>query len=307
MAAPRIWLFESEVVDIVWKMPAWREISRCPKEIIMKYSDAFDILPAAWLTSKDEWWPSHIARSAWLEHTPFAAWLVPKLAPKVIVELGTHLAVSYMAFCQANARLANPAKCFAVDTWQGDEHAGKYDSSVFQEVTRLNSQYDRFSTLLRGRFDEALPNFPDGTVDLLHIDGFHTYEAVSKDFHSWLPKMSQRGVMLFHDTAVRERDFGVWRLWGELSQRYPHFDFSHGHGLGVLIVGAEAPKEPHQLCALMDDRAAKAKVRKFFSVRGREVSKRYEEMVDMQASSPLLSKYSRKLKKILRKLMPRRK
>jgi hypothetical protein len=209
-----------------------------------------------------------------------------------------------MAFCQANARLSIPAKCFAVDTWEGDAHAGRYAGSIFQDVKHLNQRYEAFSTLLRGTFDEALPQFQDGTVDLLHIDGFHTYEAVSKDFNSWLPKMSKRGVVLYHDTEVRDRDFGVWRLWAELSLRYPHFDFTHGHGLGLLVVGSDAPKEIHDLCRLTDDKAATAKLRKLFAERGREVALYYEELPETKAANPWRTHLMRRFKRLFRRFLP---
>jgi hypothetical protein len=170
------------------------------------------------------WWPRHIDESAWLEHTPFAAWLMGALSPRTFVELGTHRAVSYMAFCQAATLMANPPGCFAVDTWRGDEHTGSYEDKIFNSVKSLNEKYyANFSTLIRSKFSECLSKFEDKSVDLLHIDGFHTYEAVSDDFNTWLPKMSDRGVVLFHDIAVRERDFGVWKLWDEVTQKYPHF------------------------------------------------------------------------------------
>lgn len=186
------------------------------------------------------WRPMYLEQSAWLEHIPFAFWLVEAHRPQVLVELGAHYGVSYFAFCQAVDRLGLDTRCFAVDTWKGDEHAGLYDERVFEQVRGHNeAQYSGFSRLVRSTFDEALKHFDDGSIDLLHIDGLHTFEAVRHDFETWLPKLSRRAIVVLHDTNVRERNFGVFKLLDGLKQRYPHFEFVHGHGLGVLGVGAE--------------------------------------------------------------------
>lgn len=182
--------------------------------------------------------PQHLLPSAWTGHLPFSGWIIEEHAPDVFVELGTHHGASYFGFCQAVLENAANTKCFAVDTWEGDEHAGLYGGEVYENVLRINQDYySGFSQLLRMRFDDAADYFADGTVDLLHIDGLHTYEAVLHDYEVWLPKMSDRGVILFHDTMVREREFGVWRLWAELSVKFPSLEFHHAHGLGVLLVG----------------------------------------------------------------------
>lgn len=207
---------------------------------------------------------------SWHEHIPFAFALVAAIQPRVLVELGTYRGDSYCAFCQVVEGLALPTSCYAVDTWQGDDHAGSYGKEVFEELRDYHdARYGRFSQLVRSTFDEARAYFDDGSVDLLHIDGLHTWEAVAHDFDSWKAKLSDRAIVLFHDINVRERDFGVWRLWKDLSERHPGFAFVHGHGLGVLAVGAEAPAEVLALCALPAEQ--QAEIRSRFAALGSRV------------------------------------
>ncbi|MFL5946052.1 MAG: class I SAM-dependent methyltransferase, partial [Gaiellaceae bacterium] len=176
---------------------------------------------------------------SWHEHIPFAFFAVAALRPRVVVELGTWKGDSYCAFCQAVQTVGAPSRCYAIDTWEGDVHTGPYGADVLEELRAHHDPlYGSFSQLLQRTFDEAVGDFADASIDLLHVDGIHSYDAVRHDVETWLPKLSDRGVMLLHDTNVREADFGVWRLWEELAPRFPAFAFAHGHGLGVLAVGA---------------------------------------------------------------------
>jgi hypothetical protein len=209
-----------------------------------------DISPVAlnpFVSQASYWMPDLMTVSAWAEHAPFGFWIVGALRPRTIVELGVHRGFSYSVFCQAVQRLHLSTRCFAVDTWIGDEHAGFYGDDVYDEVCAHNRRFDAFSRLIRSDFSDACGEFADGSIDLLHVDGCHTYEAVGHDFESWLPKLSKHGVMVFHDTAEYENGFGVHRLWEELRGRYPHFEFRHGHGLGIIGVGDKLPAQVNEL------------------------------------------------------------
>ncbi|MET3791752.1 glycosyltransferase [Aquamicrobium terrae] len=181
--------------------------------------------------------------------------------------MGTHYGFSYFAFCEAVAAAGLQTECFAVDTWQGDEHAGLYGEEVYDRVTQENVHYS-FSTLLRKTFAEALNDIEDGSVDLLHVDGRHFYEDVKEDFESWIPKLSRRAIVLFHDTEVRNRGFGVFRYWEELVKQFPAVNFPYQHGLGVLFFGDEFTDEIAELVDLLTTTMGRELVTSFFTLAG---------------------------------------
>ncbi len=182
--------------------------------------------------------------NTWVQHIPFAFFLISYMKPKTIVELGVHTGESYFAFCQAVKHLGLDAKCYGIDTWEGDAHTGFYGDGIFKSLLNYQDEnYKDFSMLMRMRFDQAVCNFKDKSIDVLHIDGYHTYEAVKHDFEKWLPKLKDFGAVLFHDTIVKEREFGVWKFWEELSNKYPSVNFKFGFGLGCIVNDIESGSE----------------------------------------------------------------
>ncbi|UHA72726.1 class I SAM-dependent methyltransferase [Paenibacillus sp. 481] len=177
-----------------------------------------------------------LQHSAWVGHRRFSYDLIRFYRPRLFVELGTHWGASFFSMCQAVKDGALPTSCYAVDTWVGDGHTGQYNNEVYDTISSISSTlYPHFSHLLRTTFDEALEQFEDGSIDLLHIDGFHQYEAVKHDYETWLPKVAPNGIVLFHDISIHGFGFGVWKLWGELTAQYPSLEFAHSAGLGILF------------------------------------------------------------------------
>lgn len=183
---------------------------------------------------KDIGWP-------WSGHKYFAYDLLCNFKPKRIVELGTFYGTSLWSFAQAIKDYDLDTEVFGVDTWKGEAHSGFYGEEVFETVNNIKSEFysDVKINLLRKTFDEAIHEFEDNSIDILHIDGLHTYEAVKHDFETWLPKVKKDGIILFHDIKVGRDGFGVYKFWEEISNEYPAIEFFHSFGLGVLFLSRD--------------------------------------------------------------------
>ncbi|HVN83390.1 MAG TPA: class I SAM-dependent methyltransferase [Candidatus Binatia bacterium] len=192
----------------------------------------------AWMNTP----PRAIPISAWNGHLAFLHALIGLARPRRIVELGVDRGCSFFAMCDACQAHEIDAEVIGVDHFVGDPHAGDHGGdALFEELTSRALAYP-MARLIRADFNSARQRVPDGVVDLLHIDGYHTLEAVSADFSTWFSSLSDRGICMFHDIGVRERNFGVYLLWDELKSKWPSIEFTHSFGLGVLFVGQNQPQ-----------------------------------------------------------------
>ncbi len=213
----------------------------------------------------------------WSGHIPFACDLIATLRPSLFVELGTHTGESFFAFCQSIAESGVKCRAVAVDTWRGDAHTGAYDDGVFRDVeTYARENYGSFAALLRMTFDEANPKFDDGQIDLLHIDGLHTYDAVRHDFDTWWPKVKPGGVVVMHDSFDRHHGFGVWKLLEELRAEFPVSEFFHSHGLGIVVKpGGEEADHVANAMVYADENTLKT-LRRYYEVCAGNLELEYE-------------------------------
>ena len=167
--------------------------------------------------------------SAWLGHIKFAMWLVNKYKPKVTLELGVDYGHSSFALSSEGI-----GDVYGIDCFEGDVHAGYRDTLQILHDTKkklLDNQLlvrDNFHPI-KGFFEEIYKSF-DHEIDILHIDGLHTYEAVSNDFNMWTKKTHDNSIILMHD-VISFKD-SVGKFFDEIP--YPKTFFSHSAGLGVV-------------------------------------------------------------------------
>lgn len=176
-----------------------------------------------------------MANSSWRGLGSLGFEFVRHNRPRIIVELGSFVGFSAFAMGLALHGLREGGKLYALDTWQGDGHTGTYPEDVYRTFLNRRSHLGLESTIvpLRMTFDEARDKVPD-QIDLLHIDGLHTWEAVNHDFDTYGPLVRPGGLVLFHD--VNAGFEGLRRFWKMVSGRYVSHMVPYSCGLGIIRV-----------------------------------------------------------------------
>jgi predicted O-methyltransferase YrrM len=144
----------------------------------------------------------------------------------LIVDLGVDYGFSTIAFARPNI-----GHVFAIDWFQGDAQTGSRNAlGQFQE--NIRDAGVKNVTSIIADFDSACADWQRTNlpIDLLHIDGDHTYELMANDFNRWREFVRPGGVILLHDTQSFPNDVG--KFFREIDM--PKFEFTHSSGLGVV-------------------------------------------------------------------------
>lgn len=166
--------------------------------------------------------------SAWVGHGAFAINLVEQMKPEIIVDLGVDYGFS--TFCFAYPKIG---QVFGVDWFQGDEQAGFRDTMnvVLERYEKLKNKFGIDNVeFIKSDFTELSKKW-EYNIDILHIDGLHTYEAVKNDFDSWIEFVDINGVVLFHDVESYRHTVGAF--FSEIKGGYKIIR-SGSAGLGIF-------------------------------------------------------------------------
>jgi len=164
--------------------------------------------------------------TSWYENFERANYIMQIAQPNVVVDLGVDHGFSTFAFA-----FANKGKIFGIDSFEGDPHAGV--RNTYDEVIDLhNSLMKEFEIadvqFIKGYFEDVAKTW-NNSIDVLHIDGFHSYQAVKNDFETWEQFFNPNTIVLFHDIVSFKQTVG--KYFNELEGF--KYKFEDGCGLGV--------------------------------------------------------------------------
>jgi predicted O-methyltransferase YrrM len=120
-----------------------------------------------------------------------------QLLPKgfVVCEVGSYYGAS-TAFMAAAASLKS-GHVHAVDTWKNDAMGHEPIEDTYERFMANTSRFRDVITTHRGRAEQLSDQVP--TVDLLFIDGDHSYENTKAHLMLYGPKTKPGGLLVLHD------------------------------------------------------------------------------------------------------------
>ncbi len=110
---------------------------------------------------------------------------------------GVELGVAAGDFSERILNRSKIGYLYSVDMWEGDRGHGI--QQYREAIARLSPYRDR-NTILRMRFDDALPLFSDHALDFIYVDGYaHDGELDGATFRDWYPKLKSGGIIAGDD------------------------------------------------------------------------------------------------------------
>jgi predicted O-methyltransferase YrrM len=152
---------------------------------------------------------SGLGDSAWLLHG-----LVRSLKPRCVVEIGSAAGASTCFIAQA-LRENDEGRLWAIDPHVRTEwnDRGAEDSHA-QLVANLRAlDLSSRVEIVRAFSHEAAARWRD-PIDLLFIDGDHSFEGVERDWRLFSPFVREFGFVVFHDTLWDRRPDARWAREG---------------------------------------------------------------------------------------------
>lgn len=177
---------------------------------------------------------THRIHSGWTHHIHFSQWLVNKLNPDIIVDLGVDY--GYSTFCFASPKIG---KVYGIDCFSGDSQSGFKNTYDYVNHKKEELGLDNIK-FVKGYFGIIAKKW-NKPIDILHIDGFHSYDAVKNNYNTWSKFVKDDGVILLHGTCVTKPGYEVYKFFNEID--LPKTNFTFSYGLGVISKNTQIIEE----------------------------------------------------------------
>ena len=131
----------------------------------------------------------------------------------IIVEIGAYLGASSCCLAEGLVNKKN-AILYSVDTWQNDAMS-EGNRDTYNEFKENTKKYEDKIIEVRGWSYDVVDVIKsiNKPIDLLFIDGDHSYEGVKKDWDLYSPMLTSNSLVVFHDYG-----------WAEGVQKVVHED-----------------------------------------------------------------------------------
>ena len=126
-----------------------------------------------------------------------------------ICEIGSYVGASACCFGAAIER-DGAGKIFCIDTWQNDAMS-EGNRDTYAEFRSNTARYAELIITMRGFSTALVEDLRTRTprLDLLFIDGDHSFAGVKADWHAYCPFLEAGSIVVFHDYGWAE---GVRRV-----------------------------------------------------------------------------------------------
>jgi predicted O-methyltransferase YrrM len=165
---------------------------------------------------------------------------VIKLNPRTVLEIGTSMGGTLYLW----TRLAQPDATIVSVDLPGGKFGGGYSplrTPIYRRFARLRQKLHllRANSHEPGTLKQVTGLFNGSGIDLLFLDGDHTYEGVKRDWEMYSPLVRKGGLVVFHDVAGNYDETHVKRFWDSIKTGYSCREYMvhprGQYGIGVLF------------------------------------------------------------------------
>jgi predicted O-methyltransferase YrrM len=164
--------------------------------------------------------------------------LISAMKPKAVLEIGTALGGTLLLMC----KLSDPgATIVSLDLPKQGFAYRRYRVPIFRALSRKGQ---KLHLLTADSHSEEVKSHVAGlldgrSLDVLFIDGDHSYQGVRSDFEMYSPFVRKGGMVIFHDIVEHssEKHCDVNRFWNEIKGQYSHREIIENAAQGWAGVG----------------------------------------------------------------------